>query len=241
LEKARTVELEVGTREALGEGFAAAYESAARAALTARGRFACAVPGGSVARAFLPRLVGAAVEWPRLHVFFSDERAVPAEHPDSNFGLARRLWLDHVSVDPAHVHPFYRPGRELEQLAAEAGRELVATLGDPPRLDLALLGMGADGHVGSLFPGHPELTERSWVLALRDAPRPPRERVTLGLAALAQAREIVVAAFGAEKAAAVQQAVEAPASRLPVALALRSGPRARLLVDPAAASQLSRR
>jgi 6-phosphogluconolactonase len=241
LEKAATVELEVGTREALGERFAAAFESAARAALTARGRFACAVPGGSVARTFFPRLVRAAVEWPRLHVFFSDERAVPVEHPDSNLGLARQLWLDHVSVDPAHVHPLYRPGRELEEIAAEAERELVSALGDPPRLDLALLGMGADGHVGSLFPGHPRLAERGWVLALSDAPKPPRERVTLGLAALAQAREIVVAAFGAEKAAAVQQALEAPASQLPVALALRSGPPVRMLLDPGAAGRLSGR
>jgi 6-phosphogluconolactonase len=231
-------DLSVGAREALAERFATVFERAARDAIAARGRFACAVAGGSVAEAFLPRLAGAAVDWPRLHVFFADERAVPLDHPDSNAGLARRLWLDHVSVEPAHVHLLYQPGLELDQAAVRAECDLVSTLGAPPRLDLVLLGMGSDGHVCSLFPGHPALRERRFVLAVHDSPKPPPERLTLGLAALAQAAEICVAAFGAEKAAAVQQALEAPASALPVALAVRSGPRVRFLLDPAAAGRL---
>jgi 6-phosphogluconolactonase len=235
------IEVEVGTREALAERFAAAFEGAAREALTARGRFACAVPGGSVAEAFFPRLARTAVDWTRLHVFFADERAVAPEHPDSNAGLARRLWLDRVPVPPDHVHSLFRPDLELEQAAERAERDLVSVLGAPPRFDLVLLGMGSDGHVGSLFPGHPALCSRRLVLAVRDAPKPPPQRLTLGLAALAEATEICVAAFGAEKAAAVQQALEAPACALPVALALRGAPRARLLLDPAAAGRLAAR
>lgn len=228
-------DLEIDVREALAARFAAAFEQAARRATAARGRFACAVPGGSVAEAFFPSLVGAAVDWARLHVFFSDERAVPLQHRDSNAGLARRAWLDHVPVEPSHVHPLYRPGRALEQAAALAERDFESVLGAPPRLDLALLGMGSDGHVASLFPEHPALREPGFVLAIRDAPKPPRERLTLGLAALAAAREIWIAAFGAEKAEAVREALEAPASRLPVALAVRSGPSVRFFLDPAAA------
>jgi 6-phosphogluconolactonase len=234
-------EVEVGTREALAERFAAAFEASAREAVAARGRFACAVPGGSVAEAFLPRLARAAVDWTRLHVFFADERAVAPEHPDSNAGLARRLWLDRVRVPPAHVHPLFRPGRGLEQAAELAERELVSLLGDPPRFDLVLLGVGSDGHVGSLFPGHPALRSRRFVVAVRGAPKPPPQRLTLGLPALAGATEICVAAFGTEKAAAVQQALEAPACALPVALALRGAPRVRFFLDPAAAGRLAAR
>jgi 6-phosphogluconolactonase len=234
-------ELEVAEREALAERFAAAFEGAARRATAARGRFACAVPGGSVAEAFFPALVHAAVDWTRLHVFFSDERAVPLSHPDSNAGLARRVWLDGVSLAPSHVHPLYRPGLTLEQAVAGAERELESVLGSPPRLDLVLLGLGRDGHVASLFPGHPALQQPGLVLALRDAPKPPRGRLTLGLAALAAAREIWIAAFGAEKAEVAREALEAPESRLPLALALRSGPPVRFFLDPAAAGRLARR
>jgi 6-phosphogluconolactonase len=234
-------ELEVDARETLAERFAAAFEEAARQATAARGYFACAVPGGSVAEAFFPSLVHATVDWTRLHAFFSDERAVPLEHPDSNAGLARRAWLDRVPVAPPQIHPLYRPGLELERAAAQAERDLVSLLGAPPRLDLALLGMGRDGHVASLFPWHPALREPGFVLALRDAPKPPRERLTLGLAALGAAREIWIAAFGAEKAEAVREALEEPGSRLPVALAARSGPSVRFFLDPAAAGRLARR
>ncbi len=235
----RMPEVELGTREALSERFVRIFESAAHEAIEARGRFACALPGGSVAEAFFPRLVRAAVEWSRLHVFFGDERAVPLDDPQSNAGLARRLWLDHVALPPGRLHLLYRSGEALEAAAARAEQELRASLGAPPALDLVLLGMGPDGHVCSLFPGHPALRAPALVLAVRDSPKPPPERLTLGLAALRLATEICVAAFGPEKADAVREALEEPASQLPVAIALRSGPRVRFLLDPAAAARLA--
>src|SRR5512134_212813 len=97
-------EVIVDASPALAMRFAGRFESAARDAIAARGRFACAVPGGSVARTFLPALASAAVEWPRVDVFWDDERAVPPDDPSSNYGLARRLWLDHVPLDPTRVH-----------------------------------------------------------------------------------------------------------------------------------------
>jgi 6-phosphogluconolactonase len=230
-------EVEVGAPEALAERFAALFEEVVRAAVAARGRAALALPGGSVARAFFPRLVRVTVPWPSLHVFFVDERAVPLESPESNEGLARRLWLDHVPVPPAQVHALHRPGRGLDESARDAERALVALLGAPPRLDLALLGVGADGHVASLFPGRPELRDARFVLAVRAAPKPPAERLTLGPAALAAARQLAIAAFGAEKADAVAEALRAPASALPVAQLVRAGPRVRFLLDPAAAAR----
>src|SRR6185503_5871302 len=128
-------------------------------AVAARGRFACAVTGGSLATAFFPRLATAAVDWARLELFWGDERAVPPADPESNYGLARRLWLDRVQADPQRIHRMAGESSDLEAAAAAYGLEMTSVLGPRPALDYALLGVGPDGHVCSLFPGHPALRE----------------------------------------------------------------------------------
>jgi 6-phosphogluconolactonase len=204
----------------------------AREAISARGRFACALPGGSVAERLFPVLARLDLPWPQVHAFFGDERAVPPDHPDSNVGLARRLWLDAV---PAVVHPMPATG-DLDAAATAYAADLRATLGDPPRLDLALLGMGPDGHVCSLFPNRP--LPGGLVAAVRDSPKPPPVRLTLTINLLAVARAVWVVAFGASKAEVVREAVTQADSALPVARALRAGPPSLLLLDPDAASEL---
>jgi 6-phosphogluconolactonase len=234
-------EVIVDTPDALATLFVRHFESLVRDAIGAHGRFACGLPGGSVAEAFFPKLVAAAVDWKRVDVFWGDERAVPPTDPESNYGLARRLWLDHVPIDPARVHPIHGETPDLDAAAAAYAGELAAVVGQRP-LDLVLLGMGPEGHVCSLFPNHPALREATRsVVAIRDSPKPPPERITLTLAPLTGAALVCVAAFGAGKAAAVREAVEVQDSRLPVALAARAGARALFLLDAAAASRLSSR
>jgi 6-phosphogluconolactonase len=211
------------------------FERLARDALAARGRFACAVPGGSVAESLFPNFARLGLPWKQVHVFFGDERAVPSTDPDSNYGLARRLWLDAV---PANAHPMLADRDDLDAANAYS-EELRAALGDPPQLDLALLGMGPDGHVCSLFPGHALLHEQHrWVAAVYDSPKPPPRRLTLTLPALAAARTIWIVALDASKASAVRDAIENERSPLPVALAARSGPPATFFLDREAASAL---
>jgi 6-phosphogluconolactonase len=210
------------------------FEGLVREAVAARGRFACALPGGSVAERLFPALARLDLPWPQVHAFFGDERAVPPDHPDSNVGLARRLWLDAV---PAVVHPM-PTGGDLDAGAAAYAADLRATLGNPPRLDLALLGMGPDGHVCSLFPDRP--LPGGLVAVVRDSPKPPQVRLTLTMETLTAARAIWVAAFGASKAAIVREAIAQIDSGLPVARALRAGPPSLLLLDPDAASRLPR-
>src|SRR5262249_18355181 len=112
-------------------------------------------------------------------------------------------------------------------------------LGRPPRLDFVLLGVGPDGHVCSLFPGHPLLAEeRRWVAAIDDSPKPPPRRLTLTLPVLAAAELVVVAALGEGKAEVVRESVEEPASRLPLALVTRGSRRMLFLLDPGAAGRL---
>ena len=116
---------------------------------------------------------------------------------------------------------------------------MIAGLGRPPRLDLLWLGVGADGHVASLFPGHPLLAERRrFVAAVVDSPKPPPRRLTLTLPAIAAARCLVVTALGESKAAAVGAALGEAGSGLPLALALAAADQAWLLLDPDAALQL---
>jgi len=221
----------------LTEALVRTTELLAADALRERGRFSLALPGGSVAQAFLPRLARAAVDWARTDLFWGDERAVPAEHPDSNYGLARTLWLAQASLPAERVHPMPAQAADLSAAARGYESEMAQALGTPPALDLALVGVGPDGHVCSLFPGHPLLAAPGFVAAIFDSPKPPPARLTLTLPALAAARLLVVAAFGAAKAEVMREALGDPASSLPVALALRRSSRALVLLDPAAAGR----
>ena len=206
--------------------FASLIEAASNAAIDERGGFTMAVPGGSAAEALLPALVASSIDWDRVSVFWVDERMVPPEHADSNFRVAKEVWLDRVPLSPSRVHGMVGEASEYAKLL-------------PARLDLVLLGVGADGHVASLFPGHRLL--RAWdrdVAVLDDAPKPPARRMTLTLRAITAARRVVVFAAGPEKSAAIADALKNEDSELPLALAtLGAGPFS-FLLDPAAAAAL---
>ena len=233
-------ELVVASPEALAQRFAALVAAEAGSALAARGRFALAVSGGSAAEALLPALTAAEVDWPRVDVFWLDERAVPPEHPDSNFRLAREGWLSRVPVAPARVHRLRGEAADLGAAALAAERELRQALGPRGQIDVALAGVGPDGHVASLFPGHPALEESArWAVAVTDSPKPPPRRLTLTLRAFAATDLLVVAAFGEAKAAVVRQAYADPASELPIALAARRARRQLWLLDPEAAGLIA--
>lgn len=214
-----------GTREQLAAAFARRFEEAAAIAIRDRGRFACAVPGGSVATAFFPSLVHANVDWPRVHVFWVDERAVPPSDDASNYGLAERLWLRHVPIDAAKIHRMRGEARDLDHAAGAYAIELAGSLGTPPVIDLVLLGLGADGHVASIFPARPALPG-ALVAAVRDAPKPPPDRLTLTEATLMAAPSICIAGFEPEKAAILRGACQSPdaASRVPVVRIIAAHP-----------------
>jgi 6-phosphogluconolactonase len=199
-----------------------------------------AVSGGSVATTFFPRWAAeATMDWGSTDVFWADERAVPPTDPESNYALARSLWLDPAQAPAGRVHRMPADAPDLAAAARDYDAELRRVVGDRPVLDLVLLGMGPDGHVASLFPGHTLLGEtRRNVAAVVDSPKPPPHRLTLTLPVLTAARVVVIGAFGASKAEMVRLAIEDAESRLPAALVARGAPRAVWLLDAAAASQL---
>lgn len=232
-------EIHVGTLDELRSAVVGRLEAESAAAIAVRGRFAIALPGGSAALQLFPRLALAGVDWSRCDFFWSDERAVSVTDPESNYGLAKQLWLDPAVIPRTNVHRLPGELADLDAAAIAAEREMVACLGDPPRLDWLWLGVGEDGHVASLFPGSPLLDERRrYVAAVLDSPKPPSGRLTLTLAAIAAARLVVVTALGEAKAGAVTAALGEPASRLPLTLALAAARRSWLLLDPGAARDL---
>jgi 6-phosphogluconolactonase len=234
-------EIVTAAPEALARVFTERFAAEARTAIAARGRFSCALPGGSVAETFFPALAEAPVAWDRVDFFWGDERAVGPDDPDSNYGLAKRLLLDHVRTDPRRVHRIAGEAGDLEAAARAYEEEMVRALGDPPRIDWIVLGLGPEGHVCSLFPGHSLLRERARrVAAIDDSPKPPPRRITFTLVPLELAGTICVAGFGASKAEAIREAVERPESQIPVALAIRAARRTLVLVDPQAADLLGK-
>ena len=216
-------------------------QRSAAAAIAERSLFSIALPGGSVATSCFPALAALPVDWTRTHFFWADERAVPPSDPESNYGLAERLWLIPAGVPDSSVHRMPADAVDLGAAADAYSEELSGALGRVPVLDLVLLGMGPDGHVASLFPGHPLLEERDRLVAsLSDAPKPPPHRLTLTLPVLQRARVVIVAAFGAAKAKALGHALGDPASALPVAQVLRGASRAIVLADDPAGVELRR-
>jgi len=229
------IETIVATPAELAQTFAARLASTARRVQATGRALSLVLPGGSVAETFFPVLALAAIDWTMVEVFWSDERAVPPDDQDSNYRVADELLLRRVAIDRSRIHRMEAEAADLDAAAHQYETEMGQALGIPPRFDVVLLGVGPDGHVCSLFPGHRALDETTRrVLAVTDSPKPPPARLTLTLAALTAA-DIYIAAFGAAKAAVIREALNRPASPLPVARAARAGQRAIFLIDGEAA------
>jgi 6-phosphogluconolactonase len=220
----------------------------AREAIAERGRFCVALSGGSTPRRMY-EILGEAprwaqIDWRRVEFFWGDERAVPPEHPDSNYGVAATVLLRKLGVPAERVHRI-RGELEVEEAAMLYQDELARvfatpTEGLPPIFDLILLGMGADGHTASLFPYSQALTERRrWVVG-NTVPRIGKSRVTMTFPILNRAAEVRLLVTGSDKAAALREALAGPREpeRLPVQAVVPEGGRLIWLVDRAAAAEL---
>lgn len=146
------------------------------------------------------------IDWSRVHVFFGDERNVPASHEDSNEGQARDALLHHVDIPGDHIHGFGLDGGAMDE-AADAYESLLENVA-PQGFDLHLLGMGHEGHINSLFPHTDAVREDTrLVLVVTDSPKPPAERVTLTLPAVRRAERVWLLVSGEDKAEAAAQIV----------------------------------
>jgi 6-phosphogluconolactonase len=231
---------------------------ALRGALEHRGVAHLSLAGGNTPRRAYELLAGLLGDWSAVELWYGDERCVGPDDPESNHRLVAESLLAHIDGSPPREHrirgelgpdaaarayaeelragvpPAAEPGTPAAAAHAAAARG-VATGQGPPVLDLALLGIGEDGHTASLFPGHPEVSDESGALCLpvRNAPKPPPERVTLSVPVLRAARHCLLLVTGSSKADAVAAVLAGPDPRVPASL-LASG-RLHVLVDDAAA------
>lgn len=216
-----------------------------------RGRASVVLTGGGVGTAVLAALRDSpardAIDWPRLSVWWGDERFLPDGHPDRNETAARTALLDHVRIDPARVHPMPPAGGAFgsdPEAAAEAYAEDLAAStrpedhSDVPEFDVLMLGIGPDAHVASLFPGMPALYDERSVVAVRGAPKPPPTRISLTLPSIQAAHEVWVLAAGAEKADAVRLALSGSGPVQVPAAGARGRQDTLFLLDRAAAARV---
>jgi 6-phosphogluconolactonase len=233
--------------DALAEAAARLIADTAAEAIDARGRFMWALAGGATPRATYAKLAlppfRERVGWRHTWVFFGDERAVPPDHPDSNYRMAHETLLSRVPIPAAQVLRIRGEAGDLEVAAAEYARALAEAFGtrrgELPRFDLVLLGLGIDGHTASLFPGSPVVREvfRA-VAAVHVAAAEIPQRLTLTLPVLNAAARVVFLVAGPEKAKVVK-AVFGERASLPGTMVRPADGELVWLLDRAAAAQLS--
>jgi 6-phosphogluconolactonase len=190
-------------------------------ARTIHGRAHVALSGGSAANAL--ELLGPMLpDWRDVHLWYGDERCVPLDDPESN----HRLVTEHLDAPEATWHPVHT---ELspEDAAAAYSEEFGDTI-----LDVALQGMGPDGHTASLFPGFSQVQADGICVAVHDSPKPPPDRVTLTLPVLNASRRIVLLAMGTEKARMLERVIAGPDPEVPASLLDRE--RLEVIADAAA-------
>jgi 6-phosphogluconolactonase len=202
-------------------------------AIAERGSCAVCLAGGRTPEPVYRALAGeSGIAWERVNVFFTDERAVLPEHPDSNYRMVRLALLSRVTIPPARVHRM-----EAERVDRDAAaRDYAQAL--PARLDVIVLGIGQDGHTASLFPGSPAMDERRLVVPVVGA-KPPAERLTITPPVIGRARRVAMIATGGDKAAMVARAVKGPDD--PKAIPAQLARRGSWFLDEAAAAGLTAR
>lgn len=216
-----------------------------------RGTASVVLTGGGVGIAALEALrrspARGAVDWRAIDLWWGDERFVAADDPERNDRQARVALLDAVDLDPTRVHPMGArdgpDGADADAAAARYAAELLRAAPadhDVPLFDVALLGMGEEGHTASIFPESAAAHDGRTVLGVHGCPKPPPTRISLGFSALCAAREVWLVVAGQAKAPMVAMALGG-AGRVQVPAAGVSGHTATLwLLDEAAASRLPR-
>ncbi len=248
-EEGTSLVVRLGDPDAVAQRVADELLAALEAAQASGRTPAVVLTGGTVARKVHAAVARAAdrgrVDWSRVGFWWGDERYLAADDEERNAAQAWDDMLHHLPVDPARVHAMPASDDEFLDVDAAAwdyAQGLRAAFGplpaEEPWFDVLMLGIGPDGHCASLFPDHAEVASDAVALGVHDSPKPPPERITLGMETLRRSRQVWFVATGEEKAEAVGRSVGGDdLSRTPAA-----GPRGRestaWYVDDAAAGRL---
>ncbi|MGG5257232.1 6-phosphogluconolactonase [Phycicoccus avicenniae] len=231
------------SRPSLADGAAARLVVALVDALADRGVAHVSMTGGSmgseIVRSLAAEPARAAVDWSRVHVWWGDERYLPAGDPDRNDTQNDDAGLSSLGLDPANVHRV--PGPDSSGSAEEAAEAYADTLRRTGNgaFDVMVLGVGPDGHIASLFPHHPAAaTTGTPAVAVHDSPKPPPDRVSLTRECLERSREVWFLVSGADKADAVARGVGGASFETTPAAHVHGEERTLWLLDPDAAAEL---
>lgn len=178
-----------------------------QAAIAERGLCTIALAGGGTPKPLYEQLATHDLSWGNIHIFWGDERYVPADHPDSNEGMARHAWLDQVAFPSANLHPMPTanpdPAVSASQHESELQQFFQLPPGEFPRFDIILLGIGDDGHTASLFPHTAALQIRDRLVTVGTKDGQPRITFTAPL--INHARTVLFMVAGASKRPALAQ------------------------------------
>ena len=162
-------------------------------AINKRGSFSIVLCGGGTPKDIYARLSNVDTDWSAWHIYFGDERCLPINHPERNSLMAYDSWLFKSKIPSAQVFPIHS---ELGNKKAAIQYE--NTIEKVEQFDLVLLGFGEDGHIASLFPGHKWDDDRL-VVPVFNAPKPPRERVSLTIKSLSNTKNVIFLVAGKNK------------------------------------------
>lgn len=218
--------------------------------IQAGGRFRVALAGGSTPRALYEALtapgMAGQLDWTQVECFFGDERCVPPDHAESNYGMANETLFRPLGIDQSRIFRMRGEATDHEQAAREYEALLRRQFETGPHawpcFDLILLGLGEDGHTASLFPGTTALDERTRLVAVGCSPKGIAQRLTLTLPVVNQARTVVFLVSGSSKASVAKVVLEGPqagGSRLPAQLIRPEQGRLIWFLDQAAAAELT--
>ncbi len=221
-------------------------------AVNDKGRFTAALSGGKTPVSLYRKLSGTKnLPWDKTHIFIVDERFVPFEDEESNYGMINRTLLRHIRLPRENIHPVSTGEDTPHDAASKYEEDMISFFetgnGSPepsndrlPRFDLILLGLGSDGHTASLFPGAPSLKETAHLaVAVSPSAHAEKERITLTFPVINNADNIMILAAGDNKAAAVKEVIAGKNSLLPAAMVKPEKGELVFLLDKRAASLLS--
>lgn len=230
--------------QAVAQAIADAFVTDAQDAIAQRGQFSVALSGGSTPKSAYA-LLGQSprrdqVDWQRVQIFFGDERCVPPQDEQSNYKMAHDAFLRAVSLPEVNVHRIHGED-DPQKAAADYAALLVEKLGNPPRFDLVMLGMGTDGHTASLFPGTDPRQDEDRLVRSVHVEKLQSNRITITPVVINFGRHVIVATEGVSKAPALYAVIKGPYDPTvhPIQIIALAAGRLSWYVDRAAAAELS--
>jgi len=235
----------LNTPQELFQAAAAEFIALASAAIRDHGKFTVALSGGSTPKSLYSVLARSALPWDKIFFFWSDERHVPPDHPDSNYRMAKEALLSKVPVPPENIFRVRAEEKDANVVAKdyEEALKLFFRLkpGEFPRFDLILLGLGPDGHTASLFPNTAALNETKRLVVANWVEKFKTNRITFTYPVLNYAACVIFLVSGGDKSEIVREVLENPGADLPSQKVHPANGRLLWLLDKDAASKLSKK